>query len=329
MKNLFKGLSTFGFGLLTMGTANAQVTPARPVAPAPVPARTVQAQAAPTRSAIPAAPAAADNVRIQGIEIQRRPGDLPGPIDSFHDVKDSLKMAFMAADQNHDGLISQKEATDAGNMLVGGLFFSADTNGDGVVSKEEAESIRQRLLEMNPIMRFVLQRAKDPNQENLAGSEAVKNIGNILDANDDQKIQATELRQAVTSTVQSIYALADTNRDNQLSPNELNAAVFSLAKAASQAAFQQADSDNNGSLSKDEFHQALVQPADAVFNILDANLDGQLCQQELNRAGRVIASQVQMFNLPKADNSIDELIRTGRRPGEVAPAANINAVNPR
>ncbi|HEU5119078.1 MAG TPA: EF-hand domain-containing protein, partial [Isosphaeraceae bacterium] len=192
-------------------------------------------------------------------------------------------------------------------------------------SKEEAQSIRQRILDSNPIMRFALQRAKDPNQKNMAGSEALKNISNILDGNDDNKLQANELRQAVTSAVQGLFAVADTNRDSQLSPNELNAAAYSIAKAASQAAFQQADADNNGALNKDEFHKALVQPADAVFNVLDANLDGQLTQQELNRAGRVLASQLQMFEVPDADNSIDELIRTGRRPGEVAPPANVNA----
>ncbi|HEU5115320.1 MAG TPA: EF-hand domain-containing protein, partial [Isosphaeraceae bacterium] len=142
MKNLLKGMSVFGIGLMAAGTAVAQVTPApvRPAAPAP---GAQPAQAAPATSGeLPAAPAAGNNARIKGVNIQRRPGDLPGPIDSFHDVQDSLKMAFMAADQNHDGLISQKEATDAGNMLVGGLFFSADGNGDGVVSKEEAQSIR-------------------------------------------------------------------------------------------------------------------------------------------------------------------------------------------
>jgi Ca2+-binding EF-hand superfamily protein len=321
MKTLFQSLSAFGLGLLAAGTAGAQVAPA-PVRA--VPAQPVQA--APAQPAAAPAEAGASNNHGQGIDIKRRPGDIPGPIDSFQDIQDSLKMAFMAADQNHDGLISQKEATDAGNMLVGGLFFSADANGDGAVSREEAQAIRERLMSQNPLVRLALQRAKETNPQNAAaGTQALRNIGSILDGNDDNKIQASELRQAVTTGVQGLFSVADTNRDSQLSPNELNAAAYSIARAASQAAFQQADKDNNGQLSKEEFHQSLVQPADAVFNVLDANGDGQLSQQEMNRAGQVIASRVRMFQIPDADNSVDELLRTGQRPGEVAPPANVNA----
>lgn len=305
MKNLFKGLSAFGLGMLAAGTAVAQQAPAR--------------------AELPEAPKSAENARIQGVEIERQPGDLPGPIDSFHDVQDSLKMAFMAADQNHDGLISQKEATDAGNVLVGGLFFSADANGDGAVSREEAQAARKKVFDNNPILRFVLQRAKDPNQKNMAGSEALKSIRDILDGNGDQKLQATELRQAITSAVQGLFAVADTNRDNQISPAELNASVFAIAQAAAQSAFQQADADNSGGINKEEFHKGLVQPADVAFDILDANLDGELTQQELDRAARVLANQLQMFEMPEASNSLDDLLRTGRRPNEVAPPANVNA----
>jgi len=52
--------------------------------------------------------------------------DLPGPIDSVEDLQDTGKMVFKMADVNNDGQISQKEATDAGNLLVGGFFFRAD-----------------------------------------------------------------------------------------------------------------------------------------------------------------------------------------------------------
>ena len=43
-------------------------------------------------------------------------------------------MLFKLADTNNDGQISQKEATDAGNLLVGGFFFRADANGDGTLT---------------------------------------------------------------------------------------------------------------------------------------------------------------------------------------------------
>jgi Ca2+-binding EF-hand superfamily protein len=298
MKTWMKGLAALGFGLVTMtGIARAQA---------------------------PAAPPAGGNQPQEGIEIERKPGDLPGPIDSLHDLQDSARMAFMMADQNHDGLISQQEATDAGNMLVGGVFFAADGNGYGAVSQEEAQAAREKFLQQNPLLRFVLQRVKGPNDPNqIAGTEAVKNVGNLLDANNDQSLQATEVRQAVTSGVQGIFALADTNRDNQLSPTELNAAVYGLAQAATRAAFQAADGDKNGALSKEEFAKAIAEPAYTVFDILDANLDGQLATEELDRAGRVIASQIQMFTVPEAANSPERLIETGQRPREVAPVPNV------
>ncbi len=61
--------------------------------------------------------------------------DLPGPIDSLQDLQDTGRMIFKLVDENNDGQISQKEAVDAGNLAVGGLFFRADANGDGVVSR--------------------------------------------------------------------------------------------------------------------------------------------------------------------------------------------------
>ncbi len=62
---------------------------------------------------------------------------LPGPIKSISDVQDTAKLLFKLADTNNDGQISQQEAVDAGNLLVGGFFFRADTNGDGVLSADE------------------------------------------------------------------------------------------------------------------------------------------------------------------------------------------------
>jgi len=308
-----KGLGAMGLGLMTTGLANAQVAP--PASPG---------RQVPPPAGRPAPPADAPHPGQgpRGVEIDRMPGDIPGPIDSLQDWQDSLKLAFMAADQNHDGLISQQEAVDAGNLMVGGMFFAADANGDGKVTQDEAREIRQRVLQQNPMLRFALQRAKDPNQKD-AGSDAVNGIANLLDADNDKALSATEVRQAVQSAVQGGFAVADTNRDGQMSPTEMNAAVYALARAGVQAAFQAADADKNGSLSKDEFTQALVEPAGAAFNILDANLDGQLTTEELQRATRVLASQFNSMSIPDAANSPERLIEEGRAPGEVAPTPEI------
>ncbi len=80
-------------------------------------------------------------------------GDLPGPIDSIQDLQDTAKILFKMADTNNDGQISQKEAVDAGNLIVGGFFFRADANGDGVLSPEEARAARDTLFRQQPLLR--------------------------------------------------------------------------------------------------------------------------------------------------------------------------------
>src|SRR4051812_42766379 len=86
---------------------------------------------------------------------QHKAGDVPGPIDSLSDLQDTGRMLFKLADENNDGQISQKEATDAGNLLVGGFFFRADQNGDGVLSQDEAKQAREAFMSSKPWLRYV------------------------------------------------------------------------------------------------------------------------------------------------------------------------------
>jgi Ca2+-binding EF-hand superfamily protein len=300
----FTAIAGTGMTVMAPGLAGAQAVPA----PTPAPA---------------AAPVATPSAAQTG-GTERRAGDLPGPIDSIQDIQDSLKMAFMAADQNHDGQLSQQEAIDAGNMLVGGIFFSTDADGDGKVTQQEAQAARQKVMQQNPLLRFVLQRARNSRiQSGHNEPGAVANIANALDANNDKALSAPELRQAVQAFVQATFATADTNHDGQLSPTELNAAVYGAARAGVQAAFQAADTDKNNALSKEEFTRALTGPTNTAFDVLDANLDGQLTLQELDQAARTLGSQLRAIHVPQAENSATRLIREGRRPEEVAPVPNI------
>jgi len=306
-----RNLMTAGLILAaTTGMANAQApTPAQP-------GGATTATTAPARTA----PAAGD-------DHDRRAGDLPGPIDSLGDLQDTGRMVFKMADTNNDGQISQKEAIDAANLSIGGFFFRADANGDGTLSQDEARQARQDLLSQKPLLRYVAQQAKaDRNQNagnaaggNNAGTNPAAAIGNLLDANNDKAIQATEVRQAVQTTVQGLFAVADTNRDGQMSPTELNAAMIGAARSAAQAAFQQADADRNGSLSRDEFDKAIIQPANVVFGILDANNDGQISPQEAQQARRIVGGQLQHLMIPEPANSARNLIRSGASPDQVAP----------
>lgn len=300
-------IAAMNMTLVIGGVALAQAVPATPT-PGTAPAQAATAQ-----------PAGGE----LGKAIQRQPGDAPGPIDSVQDLQDTLKMAFMAADQNHDGQISQQEAIDAGNMLVGGIFFSADADGDGKVTQQERQAASQKLMQQNPLLRFVIQRSKHSKVGDQAGGDPGAAVVSLLDTDNDKAFSAAEVRQAVQTVVQASFATADTDHNGQLSPTELNSAVYGAARAGVQAAFQKADKDSNNALSKQEFTQALADPANTAFDILDANLDGQLTQQELDQAARLLVNQIRAFSVPRAQNSVTKLIQDGRTPEQVAPVPNV------
>jgi len=259
------------------------------------------------------------------------PDDAPGPIDSLGDLQDSAKMLFKMADSNNDGLISQKEAVDVGNLLVGGFFFRADANGDGKVTKDEADQARENLLTQRPLLRFISERAEQEatKQGTKADVENAKqNIMNTVDANKDGALDATELRQAVQTAVQSLFLTADRTGDGQLSPAELNGAVVEVGRAGLQAAFQTADADKNGAVSREEFNKAIVQPAGVVFRVIDKNNDGQITDEELRSGTQILIRELRNLQVPEPANSIPNQIQnavgrpaaTGRPAAAVAPA---------
>jgi len=257
----------------------------------------------------------------------RQAGDIPGPIDSLNDVQDTGRMLFKVADTNNDGQISQKEAIDAANLVVGGFFFRADQNGDGVLSQDEAKAAREALFAQQPLLRYVVQKGQFQAQQagNNAAANPAATIGNLLDSNNDKQLQGSEVRQVVQTVVQGLFAAADTNRDGQMSPTEINAAIIGAARTAAQAAFQQADTDRNGSLSHDEFNKSITEPANMVFGIFDANNDGQISQDEAQGAQRIIGSQLRNLMVPEPANSARNLIRSGTSPDQVAPVPNLPA----
>jgi len=263
-------------------------------------------------------------------EVQR---DLPGPIDSLQDLEDTGKMIFKMADTNNDGQVSQKEATDALNGIVGGFFFRADANGDGTVSREELQAARQDILNQKPMLRMLASQMRAernaPGTRPANGANTAQNAArgalSLIDSNNDGNVQANEVRQMVQTSVQSLFAAADTNRDGQLTTTEINSAIVGAAKAAAQAAFQKADTDGNGQLSQAEFNKAIEEPANVAFKAMDANHDGQLSQQEAQAARRLVMSQLRRLNMPEAPNSPSNLIRSGARPAEVAPVPNFAA----
>jgi len=257
--------------------------------------------------------------------------DVPGPIDSLQDLEDTGKMIFKAVDENNDNQISQKEAVNAGNLLVGGLFFRADTNGDGAVSQEEARAARDAFLEQKPWLKYVVETVKSEKQKQGDQSNSPGNIAATLfatfDANSDKKLEATEVRQGVQTVVQGLFASADTNRDGQLNPTEVNAAIMGVGKTLAQAVFKKADKDSNGSLSEQEFNEAMKQPVHMIFAIADLNHDGQISQDEAQRIRKVVTAQIRALQVPEPANSARNLMRSGQKPSDVAPVPTFSAPN--
>lgn len=264
--------------------------------------------------------------------------DAPGPINSLDDLQDTAKLLFKLADSNNDGLISQQEAIDAGNLLVGGFFFRADLNGDGKVTKEEADQAKENLFAQRPLLRFVFERAK---QESAAQGQpnpveqVRQNVLQALDADGDGALDATELRQGVQTAVQSLFLTADRNGDGQLDPGELNVAVVEIGRAGIQAAFKAADTDNNGAISRDEFNKAIVQPANVVFRVFDANNDGQITPEELNNGIRLIARELSALEVQEPAKTLPQHIgealqsAPAQAPAAAAPAPATTTPAPR
>lgn len=249
--------------------------------------------------------------------------DTPGPIDSLTDLQDTGRIIFKLVDENNDGQVSQAEATNAGYLAVGGLFFRADANGDGTVTKDEAKTARDAFLAQKPLVRFMIERAQTAKPAGAVGTPNPANaLMTLVDGNGDGNLQAAELRQMVQTVVQGSFAAADTNRDGQMSPTEVNAAIVGAVKAAQQASFNAADVNNDGQIDKAEFTKSLTDPANAAFAVLDANNDGRLSPQELQSAQRIVEQQIRRMVVPEPANSARNLLN-GVRPEQVAPVPNI------
>ncbi len=280
-----------------------------------------QAAAVSSRPVATAAPSVSPDVKTH---VHVFGNDLPGPIDSLRDLQDSGKLLYKLLDSNNDGLISRKEATDAGNLMVGGFFFRADANSDGTLTKEEAQAARESLYRQRPLLRVIAERVKTIQPASGNGSpNPASALGALLDNNDDRQLQGAEVRQAVESTVQSFYDVADTNRDGQMSPAEVNAVMLGVARSVANAAYVAADKDNNGSLSQEEFTQSITEPSRVVFTVLDADGDQQLTKEELQRARQIIVRELRQLRVPEPSNSLANILGSGRVPQEVAPVPEI------
>jgi len=260
---------------------------------------------------------------------EKQAGETQGPIHNIEDLQDTGRMIFKLADEDDNGRISQKEAVDAGNLVLGGFFFRADQNGDGVLSEPEVKQAGDAFLSTKPWLRYVIETVKaSPKPDAAATSKFYQvpmiNTFALIDTNNDKQLQSAELRQAVQNTVQVLFATADTNRDGELSTTEVNAGVAGIARQARQIAFQEADTDNNGQISQAEFEKAIIEPSRVAFRVVDLNHDGQISRQELDTARQVMIGKLRMLlSMPEAPNSLRNSINSTL--GATTPSQPVNA----
>jgi Ca2+-binding EF-hand superfamily protein len=272
-------------------------------------------------------PGRAQEHRVQDLQ------SLPNPGEALRNLQNTGRMIFVMADINHDGQVSQQEAVDAGNLIVGGFFFRADADGNGTVTDQEARAMMSRYLDQNPWVKYVVESLRNQAQNSSRGSQnggqpgSFRGIVTLIDTNNDKQIEATEMRQFVQTVAQSYFAAADTNHDGQINPTEVNASVVGLARAVVQQSFLQADSDGNGQLSRGEYDKAIVEPANMIFQIIDLNHDGQLSQQEVQQLAQVVVTRLRTMVPPEAPNSPTNLLESGRLPREAAPVPHFPTTN--
>jgi Ca2+-binding EF-hand superfamily protein len=249
---------------------------------------------------------------------------MPRVIDDPKELKDTARLAFMVVDANKDGRISQPEAVSAANLVVGGFFFRADANGDGSVTAQEAQQVRQQILNSNPLLRIVVERASQQpqaatsNTNNNSLLSSIRALSGLLDMNSDKQLQDAEVRQAVQTAVQGVFAAADTNRDSQLTPDEINAVALGIADAAGDAAFAAADTNNDSQLTQEEFRKALEEPMQVVFSVVDLDRNQAISADEAKQARNLLLSQM-IPNVPRARGSAP-IPRTPIAPGSPADA---------
>jgi Ca2+-binding EF-hand superfamily protein len=264
-------------------------------------------------------------------------GDGADQWKAIQNLEDTGKLLFKLADTNNDNRISQKEAIDAGNLLVGGFFFRADVNGDGTVTAAEAAAAREALFNQRPLLRFIFQRSKEevnrqggvqvPTNQPGSGTQKL-DLASLLDANHDGNYSAAEVREAVQNSVQSLFMIADRNGDGQLDPAEVNEAILETARTAAQTAFNSADTDRNDALSQAEFDKAIMNPAHVLFRILDANNDNQISRDEMRSGWQLLMREVKAMKVPEAPNSLSNRIRNMQNTPASAPSSGTYAPAP-
>ena len=200
------------------------------------------------------------------------------------ELTNTVSRAIQLADADGDGQIVRQEAQSMADLLVGGAFFRADQDADGKITPDEGRATRAALLHEHPILAATLARARQ-----MTGQAPFKTLAQLLDVNYGKPLTVAEARSAAKTVVDEFYGFADGDKNGVISRGEALSAGNHGALALGHQAFAAADTNDDRSLSRSEFEQAVIASANPVFQLFDTDRDERLTEQEaaaaINAAG--------------------------------------------
>jgi Ca2+-binding EF-hand superfamily protein len=213
--------------------------------------------------------------------------------DGFHSIseiqdtllehmKSGLIEGFNVADKNHDGVVTESEYLKFFTNKTKTDFDETDTNADGKHSLDE---------QLNHFAS-----SKPFQQEMEAALKTAKLILSKDDKDNDGQLSEKEFLAHSNTLIKEVeneaaFKLADKNKDGEHDEDEILAEIMRVAGFVShkdggfiengvEHAFNAADLDGDGEVSKEEYLKAWKNATEADFDRSDTNKDGRTTLEE-------------------------------------------------
>ncbi|HOV75550.1 MAG TPA: EF-hand domain-containing protein [Candidatus Hydrogenedentes bacterium] len=201
---------------------------------------------------------------------------------------------FRAADRNKDGFLSVADLPNDWEVpsienplqLLQWLIRAADANGDGVITLEEAQAILPALsldlfagLDRNGDGALSTADLPPPPPQDPAAR--ILALLKEVDANQDGLLTLEEIQAKYPEFTPQAFAALDANKDGVLSMADLPSAPPAGMREVLLRILREADTDNDGAVSLEEFLAARPDATVDAFTQLDLNGDGLLSRADL------------------------------------------------
>merc|ERR1719369_718295 len=204
-----------------------------------------------------------------------------------------VKKAFAAIDKDGDGKVSRQEMNEGGvfnKQEIDALFTLGDCNNDGEIDLEEFIGV------LYPIASAALAKIT----RNIKNVDDARFVFKQMDYDGDGLLSQEELRKSGTkfspAEIEAIFAVGDVNGDGEIDIDEFinvmcPAATTLIARIKGQFKsvedmeenFKKIDINGDGKISRAEmmeFGSFTEQEVDAVYDLGDADKDGEIDLQE-------------------------------------------------